>query len=65
MTNDRLRETCMLAFRAQLIMDAFRLRADLQAIVGDEVSQQFFEEFLRCFGVDPNDPDVTPAPPTY
>lgn len=58
MTNDRLRETCMLAFRAQVIIEAFRLTTDLQAIVGDEISQQFFEEFLNCFGIDPNDPVV-------
>lgn len=62
MTNDRLRETCMLAFRAQLIIEAFRLRSDLQELVGDEISQQFFEAFLTCFGVDPNDPNVTPPP---
>lgn len=65
MTNDRMRETCLLAFRAQVIMEAFRLRSELQAIAGDEVSQQFFEEFLRCFGIDPNDPNVTEPPALF
>lgn len=65
MTNDRLRETCLLTFRAQVIIEAFRLRNELQAIVGDEISQQFFEEFLRCFGIDPDDPNVTETPPRF
>lgn len=61
--NDRIRETCLLTLRAQVIFEAFRLRNDLQALVGDEVSQKFFEKFLLCFGINPNDPDVTPPPP--
>jgi len=62
MTNDRFRDACMLAWRAQALYEAARLTNDLSTITNDETAQQFYRDFLACFGVEPS-PDDPPYPP--
>ncbi|CAG9804543.1 unnamed protein product [Chironomus riparius] len=62
MTNDRLRDACMITWRAQVLIEAARLASDLRTITNDEDAQQFYNDFLACFGVEPS-PDDPPYPP--
>jgi hypothetical protein len=56
MTNERLREACLVTWSAQVIIEALRLRNEIAAVVGEEAAQIFFDSFLACFEVDPDQP---------
>ena len=58
MTNERLRDICITTWRIDVIREALRLRSEVAAVAGEDAAQIFFESFLGCFGIDPNDPDV-------
>ena len=62
MTNERLQDACMIAWRAQVLIEAARLTNDLRTITSDEEAQQFYLAFLACFGVD-SSPDEPAYPP--
>jgi hypothetical protein len=49
--NDRMREACMLSFRAQAVLEATRVTNDLRTLANDEVAAQFYNDMLACFGI--------------
>lgn len=60
MENERLRDACMLSWRAQAIVEALRITNDLRSIAGNDVADQFFYDFLQCFNITPGPDDPTP-----
>ncbi|KAG5681073.1 hypothetical protein PVAND_010539 [Polypedilum vanderplanki] len=62
MTNERLRDACILAWQAQVALELARLRTSLQEIAGDEKANEFLRLASACFGVQPEEVPVFEKP---
>jgi hypothetical protein len=56
MTNDARREACLAAWTIGAIADLLRLRNLVAEVTSEEIAQQFFDDMINCFGIDPDHP---------